>query len=859
MPSVIIIGKGAREYAIKDKLENHNVFMIETKQELKAIINYVDINLIIIGPEKYLVEGLVDELVIPTFGPSKKAARIEGSKIYAKNFMKEHNIPTADFQIFETSKDVINFFKYIDCKNYVIKEDGLAGGKGVYLPENNSQIMNICKHLKGEIIVEEKLYGQEVSVMAFCNGHDLELMPQIKDYKRLGDNNEGKNTGGMGAIGPVNILDDIELKQLKEHMLKVVKVLNFKGVLYAGIMKTISGFYILEFNCRFGDPETQIALNLLDDDLYSILNQTITGQDLNIKWHDRYCANVVLSHIDYPDKKLKTSVEVNYSNLDNSVKLYWANPINYDDNFYTHGGRVASLVSSANSLYTCLTNIYNNICKINYEGRYYRRDIGLDYLLSHTNNRKLKIGIISSSKGSSIVKLLAENNNVEIIISNKLTSILDKAREKNIAHMYLPMRDKKEYYSKLANILMSFDLDLIFAVGYMHIFPSEFCKTFENKLFNIHPSLLPDHKGLCGDKVHQAVLEREDCFSGCTLHHISPGVDEGRIVLQKQCRVSSDEDIASLKNKIQLLEAQTIIDFIKIQENNIITYKDSGVDINKGDDFVSKIKDENIGSFCAIYKIGDTCLGASTDGVGTKLELANQYNKLENIGFDLVAMCVNDLIVRGIKPKFFLDYMAMNQINQSKLLTIITSIKSACREAGCLLLGGETAEMPGLYRDQCLDLAGFSVGVLDNQLYPKTEQIEKGCRIYGLKSNGLHSNGYSLVRKLLKYHTYDIDQLLKPTKIYMECFDIIDKYQDNLLALAHITGGGLVDNIVRVIPNYLKLDIKVEIKNEFKWIQNKSGLKYQEMIRTFNCGYGIALIFKKDFNISAFDCIGEVV
>ena len=642
-------------------------------------------------------------------------------------------------------------------------------------------------------------------------------------------------------------------------MLKVVKKLQFKGVLYAGIMKTDKGFYILEFNCRFGDPETQVALNLLNSDLYDIFISSVLGKDLQIKWHDKYCANVVLSHIDYPDKKLTAPVEVKKSTLDGNIKLYWSNPVIYNNNIHTHGGRVASMVNTSNNLYTCLANIYNNIHKINYEGRYYRRDIGMDYLLSHTNDRKLKIGIISSSRGTSIVKLLEENNNIEVIISNKLNGILDKARAKNISHVYLPIKNKKEYYHQLANVLMSFDLDLIFAVGFMNIFPTEFCKTFENKLFNIHPSLLPDHKGLCGDKVHQTVLENRDIFTGCTLHHVSPDVDEGRIVLQKQCKIDQNDDLLDLKKKVQDLEAQTILDFIKIQQNNIITYKDAGVDIDKGDNFVSKIKDENIGSFCAIYKAGDTYLGASTDGVGTKLELANQYNKLDNIGFDLVAMCVNDLIVRGIRPKFFLDYIAMNKLNNDKLLTIIASIKTACQEAGCLLLGGETAEMPGVYRDQCLDLAGFSVGILDSQLYPKMNEIEKGCLIYGLKSNGIHSNGYSLVRKLLKYHTYDIDQLLKPTKIYMECFDIMEKYQDNLLALAHITGGGLVDNIARVIPSHLKIDIKVPIKNEFDWIQNKSGLKYQEMIRTFNCGYGIALVFKKDFDTSSFDCIGEVI
>ena len=242
--------------------------------------------------------------------------------------------------------------------------------------------------------------------------------------------------------------------------------------------------------------------------------------------------------------------------------------------------------------------------------------------------------------------------------------------------------------------------------------------------------------------------------------------------------------------------------------------------------------------------------------MGTKLDLANKYNRLDNIGIDLVAMCVNDLIVCGIKPLFFLDYIAIDKIDNKKLNIIISSIHKGCLECGAILLGGETAEMPNIYKYNGFDLGGFSVGFLNNDLYPKTELIESGCKLYGLKSNGIHSNGFSLVNKLLKYYDYNIDTLLKPTKIYMECFNIIEKYKDNLLGMAHITGGGLIDNIKRIIPSNLDIKLNIEIKNEFKWIMEKSKMNLNEMMNTFNCGYGIVLIFKKEFINNEFEEIG---
>ena len=870
--SVYIVGSGSREQAIREALEKSpRVKNVTISEQLP--ISDMNIDLVVLGNEQHIVDGYKDFTPYKCFAPSKQAAKIEGCKMFSKQFMKEYNIPTPDFQIFDKKYRAYEYIltSFNEHNKYVIKLPGLAKGKGVYVPETLNEALKCINivyddDFNRKIIVERRIYGTEVSVMAFCNGKSVHLMPQAMDYKRIYDGDKGPNTGGMGSIAPVDILTKHDLHNLKYDMLKVVQKLDFKGVLYAGVMKYEGGYAILEFNCRFGDPETQVVLNLLESDLYDVMQDCIEGHDLDIQWNDNKAACVVVSHVDYPEKKLETPVPVTFDNL--SVKIYDGSL----KNGHTNGGRVASLVSVGNSLSDCLENIYNQAPKITYEGKFYRRDIGLNYI-ARTNKRRLKIGILGSTKGSSLERLLNVkdelNISLEVIVSTKPSAILDKGKIYNIPSLYLPYNRNKadEYYDNLTNILMVYDLDLILAVGFMNIFPQSFCDKFKGKLFNIHPSLLPRHKGLYGMNVHQHAIDARDMFSGCTIHEVTPEVDEGRIKLQKQCNI---EDIINsenvlwtqvdkLKTRIQELEKDALIEFIQIQQNKTITYKDSGVDINIGNEFVETIKDDKIGDFCGFFDLEGKKVGLCCDGVGTKLDIANKYNKLENIGIDLVGMCVNDLIVRGFKPRAFLDYIAQEKLDQDKLKIIIDSIKKGCEIAGCELLGGETAEMPNIYFNNGFDLAGFSVGILENDLYPKTNEITGGCNIYGLKSNGIHSNGFSLVRKLLKSYEYDIDVLLKPTKIYTECFDIMDKYQNDLLAIAHITGGGLIDNILRVLPCDINLQLNVEIENEFKWIMEKGNLTKREMLSTFNCGYGIALIFREGFETDEFEKIGSLM
>ena len=300
---------------------------------------------------------------------------------------------------------------------------------------------------------------------------------------------------------------------------------------------------------------------------------------------------------------------------------------------------------------------------------------------------------------------------------------------------------------------------------------------------------------------------------------------------------------------------------------NLFTYKKSGVDIKAADKFVKfisnistkkkgKKKFSNIGGFGSISDIPQNIINpkivACTDGVGTKIEIANTINKFDTIGIDLVAMSVNDLIVQGAKPLIFLDYISINKINLHKLKSIIKGVIKGCNIAGCELVGGETAEMPGTYEKGKFDIAGFAIGIVDKKKILDKNQIKKDDLILAVPSSGLHSNGYSLIRYLIKKkkinlkNNYNLKkELISPTKIYVkEILELINK--NLLISCANITGGGLEDNIKRVIPKNLCAEISLNNINPpkiFQWIK-KNKIDDKEMLKTFNCGVGFCLIIK---------------
>ena len=299
--------------------------------------------------------------------------------------------------------------------------------------------------------------------------------------------------------------------------------------------------------------------------------------------------------------------------------------------------------------------------------------------------------------------------------------------------------------------------------------------------------------------------------------------------------------------------------------NKSLTYQKSGVNIKAADIFVkyisSKSKNrkkganfQNIGGFGSISDIPNNIrnpkIVACTDGVGTKIEISNILNKYNTIGIDLVAMSVNDLIVQGAKPILFLDYISINKIDLVKLKSIIKGILKGCKQSGCQLVGGETAEMPGTYEKGKFDIAGFAVGVVDGKKVLSKNKIKLNDLVIAIPSSGLHSNGYSLIRYLIKKKKINIKrnnflkkELLKPTKIYVkELLKLINR--DLINGCANITGGGISDNVKRIVPNNLIAEIslnKIKTLKIFKWLK-KNGISDKEMLQTFNCGVGFCLI-----------------
>ena len=301
-------------------------------------------------------------------------------------------------------------------------------------------------------------------------------------------------------------------------------------------------------------------------------------------------------------------------------------------------------------------------------------------------------------------------------------------------------------------------------------------------------------------------------------------------------------------------------------KKSINSYKKSGVNISLANKLVKHIsilskknvkktknsfEKEIIGGFGSLFdiskiKIKDPVIVSCTDGVGTKIDLANKFKKFDTIGIDLVAMCINDLIVQGAKPLFFLDYIAVGKLDLVKTKKILKGIFEGCRISNCKLIGGETAEMPGIYSKNKFDLAGFSVGIVSKQKILSKKNVNEGDVVLAIPSNGIHSNGYSLVRSILKTSKISNSlkkEIIKPTKIYSN--EILKLTNKNLInASAHITGGGLVENLLRSIPDNLTLNInlsKIKITKIFKWLKKKN-ISDHEMMTTFNCGVGFCLI-----------------
>ncbi len=735
--NVLLVGSGGREHAIAWKVAQSpnlsRLYVLPGNPGMAALAECVAlkiedhaavvrfckekrIDLVLIGPEAPLAAGLADDLSASgfrVFGPSRAAAQIEASKVFAKHFMARHGIPTARYAVFQRYAEAVEFLKRVDYP-VVLKASGLAAGKGVIVPETNEEAgaaleaMMVHREFGAageEVVIEERLRGPEVSLMAFSDGRTVAPMIPAQDHKRLLDGDQGPNTGGMGAYAPVPICPPEMVAEITETVLQpAVSGLRlegrpFVGVLYAGLMLTESGPQVLEFNCRFGDPETQAVLPLLESDLLEIALACAEGrlQEVKVRWKDGAAVCVVLASRGYPSAPEIGKPVHGLDALPPDVFCFHAGTRIVDGRLVTAGGRVLGVTGRGGSLAEAVQSAYDAVASIRFEGMHYRKDI---------------------------------------------------------AHQALP------------------------------------------------------------------AARRTAGRSGA--------------------------------------------------------YAAAGVDIDAGNRAVELMKDAvrstygpevlaGIGAFGGLYdaamlkEMKSPVLVASTDGVGTKVKLAAAVGRYRSIGHDIVNHCIDDILVQGARPLFFLDYFAASKLDPNLVAEVVTGAAEACRAAGMALLGGETAEMPGVYAEGEFDLAGTIVGVLERASALPRPGIVPGDVLVGLRSSGPHTNGYSLIRRIFENVPLDTvfpelgiplgEALLAPHRSYLSLLWPLIGAAPHLKALAHLTGGGFIENLPRVLPEGVAALVRRgtwPVPPLFCLIQSLGALDSFEMHRVFNMGIGMMAVVARD-------------
>jgi len=416
----LVIGSGGREHALSWKLsQSSKVETVFTAPGNGGTENNVSIDVddidgladfaqknncfTVVGPEAPLAEGIVDKFNqknLKVFGPSKMAAQLESSKIWAKNFMKRNNIPTARFEIFDDSKKAHEYVQSLDY-NVVVKADGLAAGKGVIVCNSTDEAVSaidtiLVKKIFGDagnrIIIEERIDGIEASFIAISDGDVAIPMASSQDHKRIFDDDEGPNTGGMGAYSPTPIIDDILAKKIQEDVIeKTIQSMKnegiiFKGFLYAGIMLRDGKPYVLEYNVRMGDPECQPITMRMDFDLYDYFvasaDGTLSLMPL-INWNKKFAVCVVLASKGYPESYLKDEIISGFDTVSSDAYVFHAGTKKSDGKILSNGGRVLGVTALGDSLELAISNAYDAVKKISWSSKYCRTDIGkkgLDFL-----------------------------------------------------------------------------------------------------------------------------------------------------------------------------------------------------------------------------------------------------------------------------------------------------------------------------------------------------------------------------------------------------------------------------------------------------------------------------------------------
>lgn len=972
MASVVVVGGGGREHAIVKALAQsdkvHAVFAapgnggtesmggkvqnINVKPEdIAAWASARGIKLVVVGPEQPLVDGVCDQCTakgVPAFGPSALAAEIEASKAWSKAFMNRHGLKTAAFEVFqrEEGSKARDYVKKCG-HSVVVKASGLAAGKGVLVPPPNDveaalEAVNEMFHPTNKafgaagdvVVIEQLLIGPEISLFAFCDGTTARCMLPAQDHKRAYDGDRGPNTGGMGAYAPTPQISASELLIAERIMQQAVTGLKeegrpFVGCLYGGFMLTQDGPYLLEFNARFGDPETQVVLPLLKSDCFDVMSACAAGKldQCKVEWCDACACTVVVAAGGYPDKYDKGLVMAGVDDADAlpGVTVYHAGTKRKGDDLVTSGGRVVAVTAVASELQGAVRGAYAGAAHVRFSGAFHRGDIARRCL-----DAPLKLGVLGSTRGTSLQAVLdavsdGSLKNVELacVLSNKKDAgLLERCRPHCANVQHIPAKKGEEraaYDARLTQKLLDAGVEIIVCVGWMRIFSPEFCRAWRGRCVNVHPSLLPKHGGLMDLDVHASVLKAGDAETGCTVHLVTEDVDGGAVLVQKTVSVAKADTKESLKAEVQALEGPCLVaavDALKrgdagarfaprprgeeeavIASGSIpLTYAAAGVSIDAGNELVERIKplakattipgcEGSLGGFGSVFDLAkagfggpDVLLVSGTDGVGTKLRLAQRASLIgdaqskqaiaQGLGIDLVAMCANDIACMGAQPLWFLDYYATGALDIEACAGFVAGVADGCAKSGCALSGGETAEMPGLYGPGDFDVAGFCVGAVRKaDLLPRCDEMQAGDVLIGVASSGIHANGFSLVRKALakfaKAQNSSISALLdapassvgaggseslasvllEPTRLYASTMAAVRQVK-GLRGAAHITGGGLTENLPRALPDHLRAVCKPWVLTPlFEWLRAAcGGLPDDELLRTFNAGIGLVLV-----------------
>jgi phosphoribosylamine--glycine ligase/phosphoribosylglycinamide formyltransferase/phosphoribosylformylglycinamidine cyclo-ligase/phosphoribosylamine--glycine ligase/phosphoribosylformylglycinamidine cyclo-ligase len=629
---VLVVGSGGREHTIACKLREsasvRHVFcapgnggtavepdmtnLAINGDDVEGLVKGAQerkVGLIFVGPEAPLCAGLADacqKAGIPCFGPSKAAAELEASKAYSKDFFTRYNLPTAAFKTFRAGEfdNASEYVKneYAAGREVVVKASGLCAGKGVLMPESLEEALQAVKSvmLEGafgkagdEVVIEQLLIGEECSCMAFADGRYASMMVPAQDHKRINDGDSGPNTGGMGAYAPAPCLTPRLRREVEEILQRTVDGLAadgrpYVGVLYGGFMLTKDGPLLLEYNCRFGDPETQVLIPLLDSDLFEIAlgcaEGNLRARVPEVQWKKGVAATVVCAAKGYPDsypKGLPIS-GIQAANKIARVKVYHAGTkLNGPEGYHvdakqevhhvTSGGRVLAVTGIGDDIREAIQAAYAGVDQIQFEpatGLHARRDIGHRAL-----KRPVRIALVGSTRGSSsqatidAIKSGDLNAKVVLVVSNKKDAgILERAQREGLRHLHIPCAkgtERSVYDAKVSEALKEEGVDLVMLVGFMRIVSPEFCKEWERAIVNVHPSLLPKHAGGMDLEVHQAVLDAKEEESGCTVHYVTAEVDGGPIVVQRRVPVTSEDTAESLKAKVQAEEGPALIEAVR--------------------------------------------------------------------------------------------------------------------------------------------------------------------------------------------------------------------------------------------------------------------------------------------------------